>query len=110
MLSTLNIEVVGFVAGLLGLVAWLPQINEVWRYKRHEGVSWPTLFTILTTLAMWVIYGILINSISIIISNMAAMTLIGIVSVGVLRLRLMSSKERLSAEFQEHEIYNHVKG
>ena len=41
--GTLFLESLGFAAGLIGLVAWIPQVFEVWYHKRHQGVSLPTL-------------------------------------------------------------------
>ncbi len=36
------IETIGFAAGVLGIVAWIPQVKTVWVDKRHDGVSLPT--------------------------------------------------------------------
>ena len=55
------IEAIGFTAGILGLIAWIPQIVRVWSKGEHEGISLLTLASILTTLALWTIYGFLIN-------------------------------------------------
>ena len=93
--SEIMVEAIGFAAGALGLIAWVPQIIRVWYKGEHEGISLLTLASILTTLALWVIYGLLIESLSLIISNAAAFCLIGLVFVGVIRLRYfdgMSSK------------------
>ena len=37
------IEMLGFTAGAIGLLAWLPQLSTVWRKKLHEGVDLRTL-------------------------------------------------------------------
>jgi MtN3 and saliva related transmembrane protein len=90
-LKLIEAETIGFIAGVLGLIAWVPQVAEVWFYKRHEGVSLPTIFTIITALVLWTIYGLLIDSISVIVSNLVAAVLIGIVAAGVINLRLQTS-------------------
>tara|TARA_B100001559_G_C16498588_1_gene622139 strand:+ start:1357 stop:1695 length:339 start_codon:yes stop_codon:yes gene_type:complete len=94
MKSEIMIEAIGFTAGILGLIAWIPQIIRVWRNGEHEGISLLTLASILTTLVLWVIYGLLIESLSLIISNSAALFLIGLVYVGVIRLRYFEQLDR----------------
>jgi len=94
MKSEIMIEAIGFTAGILGLIAWIPQIIRVWYNGEHEGISLITLVSIITTLALWVIYGLFIESLSLIISNLAALFLIGLVYVGVVRLRYFDSSDR----------------
>lgn len=81
------IEGIGMIAGSLGVIAWIPQIREVWIEELHEGISLPTFFLVSTALALWLIYGILIGSISIILANVAALACIISLIVGVIRLR-----------------------
>ena len=69
----------------------MPQVVEVWHNKRHDGISLPTIFTIITTLALWVVYGILKQSISLTVSNIVAIIVIGTVAIGVIRLRKLES-------------------
>ena len=86
-----NTEWVGLTAGLLGIIAWLPQIQKVWLDKRHDGISLPTLSIILIALSLWLVYGILIDSFAVIISNILAILFIGVVVIGVIRLRRSES-------------------
>tara|TARA_B100001564_G_scaffold359124_1_gene379755 strand:- start:1252 stop:1521 length:270 start_codon:yes stop_codon:yes gene_type:complete len=86
-----NTEWVGLAAGLLGIIAWLPQIQKVWLDKRHDGISLPTLSIILIALSLWLVYGILIDSFAVIISNILAILFIGVVVIGVIRLRRSES-------------------
>ena len=81
------IESIGLVAGVLGIVAWIPQIREVWVYKRHDGVSLTTFGVVTIALSLWLIYGILIDSISMIIANVMTLAAIFAVIIGVMRLR-----------------------
>ena len=86
-----NTEWIGLAAGLLGIIAWLPQIQKVWFDKRHDGISLPTLSIILIALSLWLVYGVLIDSFAVIISNILAILFIGVVVVGVIRLRRSES-------------------
>ena len=42
MVSSDFIEVIGLIAGLLGIIAWLPQLQKVWIQKLHEGTRYGT--------------------------------------------------------------------
>ncbi len=81
------IESIGLIAGVLGIVAWIPQIREVWVNKRHDGVSLATFGVVTIALSLWLIYGILIDSISMIIANVMTLAAIFAVIIGVMRLR-----------------------
>ena len=83
----LFIESIGIIAGTLGVLAWIPQLKEVWIMEKHEGISLSTLHLISTALLLWLIYGLMIMSIAIIISNLAALACILSVIIGVIRLR-----------------------
>ena len=86
-MAALWIELIGLFAGILGVIAWIPQIKEVWVLKRHEGISIPTFVLVATALVAWLLYGILVESPSIILANLAALSCISSIIVGVLRLR-----------------------
>jgi len=81
------IEAIGLFAGLLGIVAWLPQIREVWVLKKHEGISIPTFSIVTIALFLWLVYGILIDSIAMIIANVVTLAAIASVLIGVIRIR-----------------------
>ena len=83
----LFIESIGIIAGTLGVLAWIPQLKEVWITEKHEGISLSTLHLICTALLLWLIYGLMIMSVAIIISNLAALACILSVITGVIRLR-----------------------
>ena len=53
---SLNIELIGLFAGFLGVIAWIPQIKEVWIEQSHEGISLPTFFLVASALILWLIY------------------------------------------------------
>ncbi|MGB1589338.1 MAG: SemiSWEET family sugar transporter [Candidatus Poseidoniaceae archaeon] len=81
------IEAIGLFAGLLGIVAWLPQIKEVWVLKKHEGISIPTFVVVTIALCLWLIYGILIHSIAMIVANILTLLAINSMLIGVIKLR-----------------------
>ena len=81
------VESIGLLAGILGIIAWFPQIREVWVHKKHEGISLPTFGLIIIALILWLIYGFLIWSPALILANISALLVILAVVVGVVRLR-----------------------
>ena len=86
-MTNILVELIGIIAGALGGIAWIPQLKEVWKEKKHEGISLPTLYLICTALLLWLTYGLIIDSIAIIISNLAALSCILILIYGVINLR-----------------------
>jgi uncharacterized protein with PQ loop repeat len=83
----IDLEFFGYIAGVLGVIAWAPQFRKVWVDKQHKGISLPTLLLVIITLSMWVIYGVAISASAIIWSNTAAITIIACIVIGVIRLR-----------------------
>ena len=81
------VEVIGLFAGILGIVAWIPQIREVWVNKRHDGISLATFSVVTIALGLWLLYGILIESVSMIVANIMTLSVIFAVILGVVRLR-----------------------
>ena len=81
------VEAIGLLAGFLGLVAWVPQIQRIWIQKRADGISLPTFSIIAAAITLWLIYGILVDSLSLIISNGLVLVLILIVLVGAWKVQ-----------------------
>ena len=81
------VEAIGLLAGGLGIVAWVPQIREVWVHQRHEGISLPTFGLVSVALALWLTYGLIVESPAMVIANIATLGVIFAVVVGVVRLR-----------------------
>jgi MtN3 and saliva related transmembrane protein len=69
----MNNEVVGLVAGALSCTTFLPQVIKTWKSKSVKDVSL-TMFLIASAGTMlWLVYGILIHSISIIGTNIVVL-------------------------------------
>lgn len=85
------IEAVGLSAGIIGIIAWGPQIRQVWVHKRHDGISIPTFGIVALSLFMWLLYGLAIGSMAMVISNILTLSVILIIIIGVLRCRKFES-------------------
>ena len=81
------IEGIGLLAGFLGVSGWYPQVRRVWVDKKADGVSVPTFTIIAISLALWLTYGILKNSIAIIAANIFALIMISSIAIGAYRLQ-----------------------
>ena len=81
------VEMIGVIAGFLGVIAWFPQIRRVWSEKKHDGISLPPFTLVSTSLMIWLVYGIMIESVAMILANIDAMSCIFAIIAGVLKLR-----------------------
>ena len=81
------IEGIGIAAGIIGVVAWGPQIAEVWKHKRHDGISIPTFSIVAFSLSLWLIYGIAIKSTAMVFANILTLSVIALIIIGVVRIR-----------------------
>jgi len=73
--------VVGFIAAILTTFAFVPQVVKVWRTRSTSDISiWMySLFTL--GVALWLVYGILINAWPVILANTVTLILAGAVLV-----------------------------
>jgi len=81
------IEAIGLLGGLIGILAWIPQISRVWVDGKEEGISIPTFVAVSVSLSLWLVYGIIVNSIAMIVSNILTLAFIVGITVGVYRIR-----------------------
>ena len=66
------ITIIGFIAGGLTAISFLPQILQVYRTRQARDLSLP-MFTVLTIgIFLWIVYGILSKSLPIVIANSIA--------------------------------------
>jgi MtN3 and saliva related transmembrane protein len=78
-------EIVGIIAGALSCTTFLPQVIKTWKSKSTKDVSL-TMFLIASLgTALWLVYGILIHSFSIIATNIIvlifSLTMLGLIFV-----------------------------
>ena len=65
----MNNEIVGIIAGALSCTTFLPQVVKTWKSKSVKDVSLNMFLIAAVSASLWLIYGILIHSISIIGTN-----------------------------------------
>ncbi len=94
------IEALGLVAACLTTSSFLPQAIRIWRTRSARDVSLAMYVMMAVGNSMWLTYGILIGSISMIFAN--ATCLLMVVSVLALKIRDML-QPNLLVEIVAHE-------
>jgi MtN3 and saliva related transmembrane protein len=74
-------EAIGYVAGLLATVAFLPQVAKTIRDRSVKDISLGMYVLFCSGVSLWLLYGFLISSRPIIISNFVTLVLSGTVLV-----------------------------
>jgi MtN3 and saliva related transmembrane protein len=71
----MNPEIVGICAGILSCTTFLPQVIKTWRSKSVKDVSLLMFMIASIGTILWLVYGILISSVSIIFTNCIVLSL-----------------------------------
>ena len=66
---------VGYLAAILTTVAFVPQAWLTWKTKRADGVSLGMYSTFVCGVALWLVYGILIEAWPVIAANFVTLLL-----------------------------------
>jgi len=64
-----SIEVLGLIAACLTTYAFLPQVYKTWKTKDVSAFSLPTFSLFFVGIAFWLVYGVLKESLSMILAN-----------------------------------------
>jgi len=78
-------DIIGFIGGALTTLALVPQVVKAWKTKHTRDVSIWWILTLTVGIILWLVYGILINSMPIIAAN--GVTLILSLIVLILKIR-----------------------
>ena len=86
-MTNTSIEILGLIAGVIGLFSWLPQLRTTWKHKLHEGIDLRTLLNMFTALSIWCVYGVLKEAWAVSLSNMFSSIIILLIVYKVKQLR-----------------------
>ncbi len=64
---------IGYIAGFLTTICWVPQLIRSWRTRSLADVSWPYLATLATGVFLWTVYGLQQLDPAIIATNVATL-------------------------------------
>ena len=74
-----NYEIIGLVAATLTTSAFIPQVYKVYKEKSAVGISLTMYLIFFVGLSLWLLYGYLVGSISIVIANGVTLILAAII-------------------------------
>lgn len=68
-------DLVGYIAACLTTASFIPQAWMTWKHKRADGVSLGMYIIMVSGVAAWLAYGVLLNALPIIIANIITLAL-----------------------------------
>ena len=72
-------EAIGYLAGLLATIAFLPQVTKIITEKSAKDISLSMYVLFCAGVGLWLVYGFLISSWPVIVSNFVTLALSGAV-------------------------------
>lgn len=78
-------DTVGMLAATLTTLCWLPQAVRILRTRDTRAISLVTQSAFAAGIALWFVYGVMITSWPVILSNAVTLLLVGVILVLKLR-------------------------
>ena len=78
-------EIIGLIAAVCTTFAFIPQVIKVWKTKQTKDLSLRMYSIMFLGILLWLFYGIIIDSLSIILANVVTATLVGTILVYVIK-------------------------
>ena len=75
-MTTRWITLLGFAAGTLTTISFVPQVHKAWRSKRCDDLSLGMLLAFGLGVFLWLIYGLVLHDWPIILANAVTLALI----------------------------------
>jgi MtN3 and saliva related transmembrane protein len=82
------ITALGFVAGTLTTLSFLPQVHKAWRTRRCDDLSMGMLLAFGAGVLLWMVYGFCLRAAPIIMANVVTLALILVLIVLKARYRI----------------------
>lgn len=79
------IKYLGYCAGTLTVVSFIPQVIKTWKTKETKDLSLGAFALLVSACSLWAIYGIIIDDWPVILTNVGMVLLVG--AIGVAKLR-----------------------
>jgi len=73
------LESLGYGAGLLTTMAFVPQVLQIYKTKSAKDVSLAMFLLFTLGVAMWLVYGIITNSFPVVAANSVTLALSGVI-------------------------------
>ena len=82
-----SVEIIGLIASVLTTSSFAPQVYKAWNSKDVQSISLTMYLVLFVGTILWLIYGIYINSFSIIVANIITTILVFIIIILKLKYR-----------------------
>jgi MtN3 and saliva related transmembrane protein len=73
--ATALVNAVGTAAGLCSMASFVPQLVKIARERQAQGVSLPTYAVTVTGFVAWIVYGVMLGSWPVAVSNTVSLVL-----------------------------------
>lgn len=94
-MTSSQVQILGFVAGTLTTFAFLPQVLHTWR-TGGKDLSWSMLSMFGSGVALWLVYGFLVEAPPIIVAN--GLTLLQLAAIAAIKRRHARETRTAGAE------------
>ena len=84
----MNIEIIGLIAAVFTTSSFFPQVIKIWKTKQTKDISTTMYIAMIIGTFFWLTYGVLINSLAIIVANIVS----GLLVLFVLIFKLVNRK------------------
>ena len=84
---------IGYVAGALTVISYVPQAIRAWRTKQVDDLSWMMVAMLVAAGALWIVYGITSKQTPVILTNVLTTVLTGAILVAKFKFGRASKSE-----------------
>jgi MtN3 and saliva related transmembrane protein len=78
-------EIIGLIAAVCTTFAFIPQVMKVWKTKQTKDLSLRMYSIMFIGVLLWLVYGIRIDSLSIMLANVVTAILVGTILVFIIQ-------------------------
>ena len=78
-------EIIGILAGICTTASFVPQVLHTWRTKSVEDISLRMYLLLCLGVVLWLVYGLLVESLAVVLAN--GVTLLLAAAVLVMKIR-----------------------
>jgi MtN3 and saliva related transmembrane protein len=77
----------GYVAGVITVASFLPQVVRAWRTRQTRDLSLGSLALLITAGGLWILYGALSNDLPVVLTNGGMVALLALLAAAKVRFR-----------------------
>lgn len=70
-------DIIGTAAGLCSMASFTPQLVKIWKEKDASSISLRMYVVTVTGFSLWIVYGVLVTSFPVILTNLVCLVLSG---------------------------------